>query len=81
MRTRERTRVRTQLRPCEGSHVCACVRMCVRLWARRCSCLRVMCVCMCLCMHVRVGACAFAGVGQHTCGLCVRACVRVYMHV
>ena len=36
-------------------------------------------------VHVRAGvgahACAFAGVGQRTCGLCVRACVRVYMHV
>ena len=42
-------------------------------------------LCMRLCMHVRAGvgvhACAFAGVGQRTCGLCVRACVRVYMHV
>ena len=47
-------------------------------------------LCMCLCMHVHVHmragvgahACAFVGVGQRTCGLCVRACVRVYnMHV
>ena len=43
-------------------------------------------LCMCLCMHVHVRAgvgahaCAFAGVGQRTCGWCVRACVRVYMH-
>ena len=109
--TRERTRVRTQLRLCEGSHVC--VRTCVRACVRARACVRV-CVCerphvralvgacvFALTGHVRahseavrvsvmhvhvcagVGAhaCAFAGVGQRTYGLCVRACVRVYMHV
>ena len=62
------------------------VRMCVRLWARVCSrhwfaltghVRAHVKLCMCLCMHVRAGvgahACAFAGVGQRTCGLCVRA--------
>ena len=44
-------------------------------------------LCMCLCMHVHERAVmgaharAFASVDQRTCGLCVRACVRVYMHV
>ena len=42
-----------------------------------------LCMCPCKHVHVRAGvyprACAFAGVGQRTCGLCVsvRACVRV----
>ena len=42
-------------------------------------------LCMCMHVHVRAGvgahACAFSSMGQRICGLCVRACVRVYMHV
>ena len=75
--TRERTcvRERPQVRALVGACVFALtghVRAHVKL-------------CMCLCMHVRVGvgahAFAFAGVGQRACGMCVRVCVRVYMHV
>ena len=75
VRTRERTcvRERPQVRALVGACVFALtghVRVHVKL-------------CMCLCMHVRagVGAHAFAGVGQRTCDMCVRVCVRVYMHV
>ena len=43
-------------------------------------------LCMCLCMHVLVRAgvgahaCAFEGVAQRTCGLCVRACVSTSLY-
>ena len=44
-----------------------------------------LCVCLYMHVHVRAGlgahAYAFPGVGQRNCSLCVRACLRVYMHV
>ena len=65
LRTRERTRVLTQLRLCEGSHVCVCVRACACVSARARA-------CVCEHPHVRalVGACVFA---------CAREAVHVYV--
>ena len=74
---------------CVRARAPACERLLVR--ALVCACVFALtghvrahvklCICLCLHVHVRAGvgahACAFAGVGQRTCGLCVRACVRV----
>ena len=63
-----RARLRMHTRPC----VCVSGHMCVRLWAHV-----WLYMCRRMYVHVRacVGAhaCAFVGVGQRTCGLCVRA--------
>ena len=76
-------------RVCERPHVLALVGACVFALTGHVRAHVKLCMCLCMHVHVRAGvgghACAFAGVDQRTCGLCVRACVRacvrVYMHV
>ena len=65
--------VRARARVCERLHVRSLVGACVvALTGHVCAYLKL-CMCMCMHVHVRAGvgahACAFAGVGQRTCGV------------
>ena len=79
--------VRARARVCERLHVRALVGAC-RVFALTGHMRAHAKLCICLCMHVRAGvgahACAYGGVGQRACGLCVcvRACefMCVYDH-
>ena len=82
MRACVRACVCVRARVCERAHVRALVGACVFSLTGHVRAHVKLCMCLCMHVHVRAGmgghACAFAGVGQRTCGLCVRACVRAY---
>ena len=69
---------------CDRPHVRALVGACVFALTGHMRAHVKLCMCLCMHVHVRAGvgahACAFAGVGQRTCGLCVRAYEFICMH-